>query len=93
MWVRSLDWEDPPGEGHGNSLQHSCLEKPMDRGAWQAKVHGIAESDTTEQLIHTRRILVIFSNRCDCSCYCDCSYCCHKSPFWLLFYAASFILL
>ena len=93
MWVRSLDWEDPPGEGHGNSLQHSCLERPMDRGAWQAKVHGIAESDTTEQLIHTRRILVIFSNLCDCSCFCDCSYCCYQSPFWLLLYAASFILL
>ena len=30
-----------PGEGNGNSLQYSCLENPMDRGAWQAKVHGI----------------------------------------------------
>ena len=32
-WVRSLDWEDSPGEGNGNPLQYSCLEKPMDRGA------------------------------------------------------------
>ena len=31
-----------PGEGNGNPLQHSCLENPMDRGAWQAKVHGVA---------------------------------------------------
>ena len=38
-----------PGEGHGNPLQYSCLENPMDRGAWQATVHGgHKESDTTE---------------------------------------------
>ena len=36
-----------PGEGHGNPLQYSCLENPMDRGAWQATVHRVAESDTT----------------------------------------------
>ena len=37
-----------PGEGHGNPLQCSCLENPMDRGAWWATGHGIAESDMTE---------------------------------------------
>ena len=31
-----------PGGGHGNQLQYSCLETPMDRGAWQATVRGIA---------------------------------------------------
>ena len=33
-----------PGEGNGNSLQYSCLENPMDRGAWWATVHGVAQS-------------------------------------------------
>ena len=37
-----------PGEGHGNPLQYSCLENPMDRGAWQAIVHEVTELDTTE---------------------------------------------
>ena len=35
-----------PGEGNGNPLQYSCLENPMDGGAWWAKVHGVAKSWT-----------------------------------------------
>ena len=35
-----------PGEGHGNPLQYSCLENPMDRGAWRATVHGVTKSQT-----------------------------------------------
>ena len=33
-----------PGEGNGYQFQHSCLENSMDRGAWQATVHGVAKS-------------------------------------------------
>ena len=33
-----------PGEGDGNPLQYSCLENPMDRGGWQAKVRGVVKS-------------------------------------------------
>ena len=36
----------PPGEGHGIPLQYSSLENPMERGAWQAAVHGVAQSQT-----------------------------------------------
>ena len=39
-----------PGGGRGNPLQYSCLENPMDRGAGQATVHRVAESDTTEAI-------------------------------------------
>ena len=35
--------ERSPGGGHGNALQYSCLEDPMDRGGWQAAVHGVAK--------------------------------------------------
>ena len=45
-----------PGEGIGYPFQYSCLENPMDRGAWRATVHGVTELDTTEQLTLTLSI-------------------------------------
>ena len=36
----------PGGEGNGNPLQYSCLGNPVDRGAWQATVHGVTKSQT-----------------------------------------------
>ena len=45
-WVRSLGWEDSPGEGNGNPLQYSCLQNSMHRGSWWAIVHGVAKSQT-----------------------------------------------
>ena len=45
-WVRSLGWEDCPGEGNGNPLQYSCLENPMDGGAWWATSHRVEKSRT-----------------------------------------------
>ena len=45
-----------PGGGHGNPLQYSCLENPMDRGAWWATVHWVTKSQTLLKLlsIHAR---------------------------------------
>ena len=43
------------GEGNGNPLQYSCLGNPLDRGAWQATVPGIAELDVTELLTEKSR--------------------------------------
>ena len=37
-----------PGGGHGKPLQYSCLENPMDRGAWRATVHRVTELDMTK---------------------------------------------
>ena len=52
-----------PGEGKGNPLWYSCLENPMDRGAWWAIVHGVAESRTRLSnftSLHT----YIYTHRC-----------------------------
>ena len=51
MQVPSLGQEDPLEEGNGYPLQYCCLGNPMDRGAGQATVHGVTESDMTKRLI------------------------------------------
>ena len=48
-----------PEEGNGYPLQGSCLENSMDRGVWQATVHGVAESDATEQHTHVNYPLFV----------------------------------
>ena len=49
-----------PGGGNGNPLQYSCLENPVDRGAWWATVHGVTESDMTEVTEHAHTCLSTF---------------------------------
>ena len=51
-------WERSPGGGIGNPLQYSCLDNLMDREDWQATVHGVAESDTTELTEHACKVWV-----------------------------------
>ena len=51
-----------PGEGNGNPLQYSCPENPMDRGAWRAMVHGVAESNMTEATLAPTVLLTVFNN-------------------------------
>ena len=46
MWVQSLGWEHSLEEEMANAFQYSCLGNSMDRGAWQATVHGVAKSWT-----------------------------------------------
>ena len=55
-----------PGGRNGNSLQYSCLENPMDRGAWQATVHGVAKSWTRlidfHVTLHVVKMVEVASN-------------------------------
>ena len=54
-----------PGEGNGNSLQYSCLENPMDRGAWRATVHGVEKSRAGLMTEHThnKRAIIVLSDQ------------------------------
>ena len=52
------------GEGHGNPLQYSCLENPMDRSPWWATVHGVAKSRTqlSNFTFTFRHVLILFNS-------------------------------
>ena len=79
MQVQSLGQEDAPGGGHGNPLQYSCLENPMDRGAWRATVHGVSKSQTTtEATEHTGCVKQIFVYRFSVSVHPVIGSYCHK---------------
>ena len=54
-----------PGEGHSNPLQYSCLENPMDRGAWQAAVHRVAKSWTQMKRLRTHIIFPVVMYICE----------------------------
>ena len=58
--VQSLGREDPPGEENGYPLQYSCLENPMDRGAWLATVHSVSKSQTQLKQLSTHRLLYYY---------------------------------
>ena len=59
-WVQSLGQEDPlEKEGNGNPLQYSCLENSVDRGAWQATVHGITKTQLRRLGAHTCKEMCI----------------------------------
>ena len=67
-----------PGEGNGNPLQYSCLENPIDRGAWWATVHGVVKSRTQLSdftLLHMHMYVCVLSNSvmCDSCDPMDCS--------------------
>ena len=55
-----------PGEECGNSVQYSCLENPMDRGAWWAMVHGVTQSQTRLKRLSTAlassKLFIVYPN-------------------------------
>ena len=56
-----------PGGGHGNPLQYSCLENPMDRGAWRTTVHRVAKSQTQPTTEATQHTHLCVSFLCCCN--------------------------
>ena len=61
-----------PGGGHGNTLQYSCLENPMDRGAWRAMDHGIAESQTQLKWFSMHECMHVISYESDVIYFLSC---------------------
>ena len=54
-------WGRSPGEENGNPVQHSCLGSAMDRGAWQATVHGVSKESDTSELLSTEHFLLVWT--------------------------------
>ena len=63
--VRSLGWEESLERENGNPLQYTCLENPMDRGAWWATVYGVTKSRTGLST-HNNNALCASSNDSQC---------------------------
>ena len=53
-------WGRPPGRGYGNPLHYSCLENPMDRGAWQTTVQGVAKSQTQLKCLSMHTCIFVY---------------------------------
>ena len=69
-WVWSLGQEDPLEKEMGNPLQYTCLENPMNSGAWQATVHGVAKNQTglsvhTQKYSKSHCCLLLFPLNCN----------------------------
>ena len=58
LWISSNLFIRSPGEGNGNPLQYSCLENPVDWGAWWATVHGVAKSRTRLSNFTSRHLFI-----------------------------------
>ena len=59
-WVGKI-----PGEGNGNPLQYSCLENPMDWGAWRAAVHGVTKESDTIEWLNKQQCLLYAAVKCE----------------------------
>ena len=68
------------GRGNDNPLQYSCLETPVDRGAWQATVYRVAKSWTRYMCGLISGSLFCFIDLCVCVCVCECA---NTIQFWL----------
>jgi len=66
--VGSLGLEDPLEKRNGHPLQYSCLENSMDRGGWQATVHGVAKSQTWLSDFHHYHLLLLLERMKDTAC-------------------------
>ena len=58
IWVRSLGWEDPLEEVMATHFSILACRIPLDRGAWQAAIHGVTESYMSERLSTAQRVYI-----------------------------------